>query len=176
MLQAYVLSVSSVRFKCSIWVHMLLWLYPHVSSVLYHHMFQTFVASVLCGYCKNISRCCICYYAYTRMFLALFQVFHLFKMYDANVSLDVSKVDRGVARRWCLLLLLQAQPWVNPRGFLVRVRGCGPAMDAGVGAGQDADVGAWAGIRMWAGIRTWGVGRDTGEGAASKHDIPSSRC
>jgi hypothetical protein len=63
-------------------------------------------------------------------------------MFHPNVSI----VDRNVARRrWLtdsglpqpLVAATGAQPWVNPRVFLMRVHvGRGPTMDAGAGAGR----------------------------------------
>jgi hypothetical protein len=121
MFQTYVSSVS-------IWMlHMLLWLYPHVSAFVSSVSYVSYLCYKCFIFCKSRSGCCICCYAYTRMFQSHFQVFHLFQTYVANVHLDVLKVNWGVARRgrWLLNSVLPqppvaaagAWPWVNPRGF-----------------------------------------------------------
>jgi len=98
---------------------------------------------------------CTCCNGYIRMF----QVFHLFQTYVANVSSECFKVDRGVARRRWLedsgrLLCAGAQPWVNPRGFPMRARSC-----------DGRRRWRWAGC----GCRAWDEMR--GGGAVSRHDI-----
>ena len=71
MLQAYVLSVSDVCFKCFHLdvAYVTIALYACFKSMFQvFHMFYTHVESVSSGCCKSRSRCCICCYDYTRMF------------------------------------------------------------------------------------------------------------
>ena len=94
-----VLGVSDACFKCFIWVlHMLLWLYTHVSSVCFRcfklmlqlfHLNVAYIAMAIHTCSKHIH---ILLWLYT-CFKHIFQLFHLFQTYVTNVSLDVSNVD-----------------------------------------------------------------------------------
>jgi hypothetical protein len=144
MFLVFQLYVSSVPSRC-------ICCYGSTRMFEVFHMSHTYVASVLSRCCKNISRCCTCYYAYTRMFQALFQVFHLFEMSVANVSPGCFKNRLG----FCTTLVHIAaaggaavsQPtWVPCPGAGVwscdgRRRSAGQDADAGCGPG--CGHGAW---------------------------------
>jgi hypothetical protein len=146
MLQTYVSSVSN-------WMlHMLLGLYPHVSSVCFKCFicFYTYVVSVSSGRCKVFLDV-----AYVAMPIhACFnRMFHLFQTYVANVSSACFK-----SRSWCckarpmaggqrpagaaLSLLLGRSRGSSHVGFPCGHRaargGMGPVTDAILGVGWDA--------------------------------------
>ena len=88
---------------------------------------------------------------YTHVLIASFKCFIYFRRILQIFHLNVSKVDRGVARRGrcpadsdlpqlSVAAAAGAQQWVHSTWVsLCRHRvGTGPATDAGVGAGQDA--------------------------------------